>query len=487
MDYKELFVGGDLSGIQSFLYNITSTKAAVSLKGRSDYLSSHMRDFCNKLIECVKNAGAVNTHEIYCSGGKFYFRTNNSEKIIEAVLKCTLEEEKLLFDEHKGHLGIAVAYVAFDEKADGTVDAKGGNHPCGFLWECVNDDFTKAKRQKFKALIGDRFLDFFSPIQVGKNPRVCALTGVESESCVRFNNESNSDGTPIYILPSVKEQIFRGKKISESNETQTFEYYAHETFLGVLRMDVDGLGARFRKGFKSISDYEAFSKRLTDFFEQKIKSIVAQEFVNTLDVIYAGGDDIFVVGQWDKTIELAEQIHCDVVKNFSDEGISISGGIAIVDPKFPIAKAAELAGDAEDEAKSFVLDDKKKNAISFLGRTVSWDGEYDDVKEWKERFVKCIDKFGLSKSILHKLMLYASIARKNETADDSDKDYSYIWHMAYYLKRFKEPYIENKRSSDKIILDLCDDLMLQFKNRSIVRIGLAARWAELELKENINN
>lgn len=29
-----LFVGGDLSGIQKFLYNITSRKAAVSLKGR---------------------------------------------------------------------------------------------------------------------------------------------------------------------------------------------------------------------------------------------------------------------------------------------------------------------------------------------------------------------------------------------------------------------------------------------------------------------
>ena len=33
-----LFVGGDLSGIQKFLYNITSQKAAVSLKGRSAYL-----------------------------------------------------------------------------------------------------------------------------------------------------------------------------------------------------------------------------------------------------------------------------------------------------------------------------------------------------------------------------------------------------------------------------------------------------------------
>ena len=36
--FKQLFVGGDLSGIQKFLYNISSKKAAVSLKGRSCYL-----------------------------------------------------------------------------------------------------------------------------------------------------------------------------------------------------------------------------------------------------------------------------------------------------------------------------------------------------------------------------------------------------------------------------------------------------------------
>ena len=40
--FNQLFVGGDLSGIQKFLYNISSKKAAVSLKGRSDYLRQRM-------------------------------------------------------------------------------------------------------------------------------------------------------------------------------------------------------------------------------------------------------------------------------------------------------------------------------------------------------------------------------------------------------------------------------------------------------------
>ena len=36
-EYNKLFVGGDLSGIQKFLYNITSRHASVSLKGRSAF------------------------------------------------------------------------------------------------------------------------------------------------------------------------------------------------------------------------------------------------------------------------------------------------------------------------------------------------------------------------------------------------------------------------------------------------------------------
>ena len=31
-DYKQLFVGGDLSGIQKFLYNISSKKFVIRLK-----------------------------------------------------------------------------------------------------------------------------------------------------------------------------------------------------------------------------------------------------------------------------------------------------------------------------------------------------------------------------------------------------------------------------------------------------------------------
>ena len=107
-DYQQLFVGGDLSGIQKFLYNISSKKAAVSLKGRSYYLQQYMENVCSKIKDAVNQAGAKNTEVIYNSGGKFYFLTDNGEPIRTAIAQCAKLVQENLWQEHKGQLGISI-------------------------------------------------------------------------------------------------------------------------------------------------------------------------------------------------------------------------------------------------------------------------------------------------------------------------------------------------------------------------------------------
>ena len=108
-EYKQLFVGGDLSGIQKFLYNISSKKAAVSLKGRSYYLQQYMSDVCSKVVDAVKAAGSQPPDVIYKSGGKFYVITSNSEAIRQAIDVCASEIQKNLWQEHMGQLGICIS------------------------------------------------------------------------------------------------------------------------------------------------------------------------------------------------------------------------------------------------------------------------------------------------------------------------------------------------------------------------------------------
>ena len=479
--YKQLFVGGDLSGIQKFLYNISSKKAAVSLKGRSYFLQQYMENVCTGLMDVTKKAGAQHSTDIYCSGGKFYVVTDYSLEITTAIDQYTSKVTFDLWHEHRGQLGINISYVPFTENSDGTVDCDGKTHlKPGYLWKVVNADFFRQKNQKFKEQLTSSFSSFFTPISVGSKTRVCAITGIESDDCVPY--KLNDEGET-YVLPSVLKQIQLGESLRNTEHFKTFEDYAGNTNLGILRMDVDGLGKRFIDGFDSIDAYTNFSNRLVDFFDKGLKHFLSG-YREHLNIIYSGGDDLFIVGRWDKVIEFAEIIQTKIATYFQNEGISISGGVAIVQPAFPISKAAQLAGEAEDAAKQFR--NGEKNAFHFLGRTVSWNEEFNYVRSFKDQFVFLINDYGLSKSILHKLMLYASIAEQNEVRRREGKaeDFSYVWHISYYLTRYIERYKSNETIS--IFCRSLRDKELTFNNgRKLQLIALAARWAELLLKDKI--
>ena len=477
--YKQLFVGGDLSGIQKFLYNISSKKAAVSLKGRSEYLKEYMKEVYSEVKDAIEIVGGIN-NRLYNSGGKFYLTTTNSEAVRSAIDSCAKSIQEKLWREHMGELGISISYVPFTENADGSVDTEGlKSQEPGILWKTVNSQFHRQKNRKFQNMLLNDYDCFFEPLSVGGQTRVCAVTGIESPNCISYED--------MYVLPYVKEQIENGKKLMREHHFKEFGDYAGNSNLGILRMDVDGLGKRFIDGFSSIKDYKEFSVRLVDFFEEKTMKIQKEdEFFEYINIIYAGGDDLFVVGRWDKVIDFAERIHKEVEAAFGKEGITISGGIVIVNPKYPISKSSILAGEAENAAKQFR--NGEKNAICFLGKTISWNKEFDYVKNYQQQFVSLIENNKLSKGILHKLMLYASIANQNKVLarEGKPEDFSYIWHVSYYLTR----YVNRYKSNDEVCA-FCRHLRdkeIDYRNgRKLELIALAARWAEIILKDNINN
>lgn len=504
-EYNKLFVGGDLSGIQKYLYNISSHKAAVSLKGRSAKLSDYMKDWCDKITTSANEAGAKKADPIYCSGGKFYIIidiSENREAIMDAIDKQTDTIKKELWTEQKGMLGINIAYAPFFENTDGTVNVDGKtNQNCGELWKIVNAKFVVQKNQKYKNILIEQYDRFFEPIAIGGKPKVCAITGIESDRCVPLYDDTKSrpiDGKDnFYVLPIVREQVEYGEYLRDRYKFKNFDEYADGTELGILRMDVDGLGKRFIKGFDSIEKYKEYSNSLTVFFEKGIKMLQEQNnYKDYLNIIYAGGDDLFIVGRWDKVIDFAELIHKETENAPFNQGVKdedkihISGGIAIVKSTFPIAKAADIAGEAEGKAKQYdgkkydKVEYGKKNAFHMLGKTISW-YEYDDVKKYKEDFVRLITEHSLSKSLLHQIMLYASIADRNKTLKEGEpKNYSYIWHLSYYLTRYARRYEKSKEICE-FCYKLRDNELRD--ERKLELIGLAARWAELILKDELNN
>ena len=267
--------------------------------------------------------------------------------------------------------------------------------------------------------------------------------------------------------------------------------------LGILRMDVDNLGELFMKGFpdekRSFSALATLSNMLDLFFSGHLNYIRDQdEFKNRVNIIYSGGDDVFAIGRWAELIDFAAKIRNDFRKFVGNrEDLSISGGLVMAGPKYPIAKAAEMAGEAEDAAKKFkvpklnrtdIKDSKlqkpDKNAINIFGVSISWQHDWEFVVEFKNDLVNWIIKEELiSKGLLMKLFAYHAQYARGEP--------DWQWNSAYTIARMRsrdDTAKNNVLDCIKILL-YCGNYKNKFTNISFDTIIAAARWAELEIKQ----
>lgn len=188
--------------------------------------------------------------------------------------------------------------------------------------------------------------------------------------------------------------------------------------IGVLRADVDDLGKAFTRGFErpelhsrydnvTISRSATFSREMSMFFKYEInklcngkgdkqfsfklpgnpKNLLGGE--KNVVVVYAGGDDVFVVGPWDEIIEFAVNLR-NAFKKFSLNRLSLSCGIGIFDGSHPISQMARQTGELEDAAKSERADKGMKDAVALFGIE---NGSAKNIYQWDE-FINdvCNDK-----------------------------------------------------------------------------------------------
>ncbi|HMQ84001.1 MAG TPA: type III-A CRISPR-associated protein Cas10/Csm1 [Saprospiraceae bacterium] len=338
-------------------------------------------------------------------------------------------------------------------------------------------------------------------LQVGravesKSGKQARFTFLNDTDFLRLSNRSDTSGYGFSFYGGNHQPIkqdssgWRGSRLKTLEELCYGDDIDKETHkMGVLRMDVDNLGQIFIKGFsendKSFAAYATLSFQLGLFFSGYINTIQnGLKGKEHLSILYAGGDDLFAVGRWDVALDFAQQVRTAFEQFTGRHDLSISAGLAIVDRKYPIYKAAEIAGNAEDEAKRYKSILGSKNAICFFDETVSWDTEFDEVLHLKSEIINLINrKNGMSRGILHQLQRYKAnrdFIRRMKCVDD----FSYKWHSAYYLKRFSERYGKATDIRDfvlRIQARLLHDTVFG-ADRFMELIVLAARWAEYELK-----
>ncbi len=256
--------------------------------------------------------------------------------------------------------------------------------------------------------------------------------------------------------------------------------------LGVLRMDVDDLGDVFKWGMQkagTLSRVASLSFALSLFFEgwvgQRCRAVNA-EGPDTVYAIYSGGDDLFLVGAWDVLPGLADGIRSDLVRYAAgNPAIHLSGGLTLHGGKYPLYQAAADAEAALDTAKDYERDDPDhhKDAFNFLGVTIPWE-DYGALRNEQETLTALIEN-GANRALLRTLTtLYEGYLA---AVKEHGKPYwgPLMWQAAYRLKRMAGRNQAHRDAIERIR----EALAYETFNRTIARLGPAARWAELLIRK----
>jgi CRISPR-associated protein Csm1 len=564
------FIGGDLSGIQNYLYQIAGTEAAKNLKGRSFYLQLLM----DAVVRFILDDPRLDLRDccvLYATGGNFYILSPAYPELknILADIQKTLSEK--LYQYHGNALYLALDYVTFHHSEllsqEGAADS-----PLSRLWSHLFEKLSRQKSRRFAPLLKEHYDQFFEPRQAGAdldcldgadlrdNDKV-ALDDDKEKFTSSYNKriielgrklrnthtivigkkgEVHHNITPdiiplnlgyrVYLLQrgEGRSYTFDNAYVFRLNDTSVlrgdiqvngvglvygFQFYGGNLFptfstpdatradiktfdrlcdtesrnensehdeknfqrLGVLRMDVDNLGRIFKDGLpphlRSLGRYVALSRSMDYFFKGYINHLWEhnENYRQHTQIIYAGGDDLLIVGCWQHVIRLA----ADIREHFRrwvchHPALTLSGGMATVDPKFPILVAAEMAGDFEDEAKNYVYGTKNKNAFCFLKDysvsrekasslyyPVNWDEEFYYLQENKNEIYSLLmaheEKDSLPMAFVRKVYTLFKMAGFHRSSQQDiafvPANFSIYWLSAYYFTRLRSGDKNSSRNS----------------------------------------
>lgn len=188
--------------------------------------------------------------------------------------------------------------------------------------------------------------------------------------------------------------------------------------LGLLKMDADSLGkhiSELNKEAKSLADLKRFSKRLDNFFAETLTGKLEHSNIYT---IFAGGDDLMLVGAWNEVFDFAGEIQKAFASEFSRENLTISGGLAIFKPKTPIKNVSVEAEELLQKAKDTEIDGENRNQFAAFGQIWKWKHHEAIIKQAND-IIRWIDEGKFQRGWVSALLRLAMLRRQNPNSCES--------------------------------------------------------------------
>lgn len=229
----------------------------------------------------------------------------------------------------------------------------------------------------------------------------------------------------------------------------------NHSMLGVLKADIDRLGALMTYGFTApganndpgderhgnratIGRLAGLSRSLDQFF----KGFLTEQLRTTYPHIYTvfvGGDDLFLIGPWYDLVRFTRDFHGWFEKlTCGNPNVTFSAGLVFTKPTTPIKRLATLSEEALEQAKS-----SGRNQISYGSVTLTWK-TFHEAWALHKHLCDCLqaddDRARINASLTYRLLKYAKQALDVKRAGPAQQGLSPAvmkWRaqMNYDLKR----------------------------------------------------
>ncbi|MCD6363126.1 MAG: hypothetical protein J7M13_03885, partial [Synergistetes bacterium] len=261
------------------------------------------------------------------------------------------------------------------------------------------------------------------------------LLGFEVDPCAEDDICDNAckDGVLLYY-PSLK------------RPDKTFENLVNECegdkLLCFLKLDLDNLGKLFREGLGktkdkgqnyTISRVAALSRMLSLFFERYLP----EKLISDGDyLVFAGGDDAFIISPWNRALYLFEDIEEKFRKFVGDNPkITFSCGIFLAKHNFPVKRASARVEDELHRAKSDRKEhepETQKNKVSMFGEVLTKEEFKGVLKLWRKYKLVFERNGGKARGTLFRLI---RLAKELERPNGSSSfKLPKPWLVAYLLR-----------------------------------------------------
>ena len=220
---KFLFVSGEFTGIQNFIYTITSKMAMKSLRGRSFYLELFIEHIIDEILEAL-NLSRVNL--IYSAGSQFYMLLPNVSKTIEILENY----KKIVNDFLLKELGTSVYYeishteTSAEELGNKLSENIKKENKIKEIFKRNSIETSRKKLNRYSEKQLEEIFDEDSDLnKIYNDTKECVICKKSEKEEILIKNSQNESNGNIEICDSCKNYIKLGRDISKSfHQKRTF-------------------------------------------------------------------------------------------------------------------------------------------------------------------------------------------------------------------------------------------------------------------------